>query len=398
MTLDEKLAAIRKELDEKRASAENHKVEIRSLLDKDTEEDTKKAQEVRSAFDKENAEIKDLEEKRGLYEEALKGDEQPARKAAVKQTSNRDALNNYIRSRGADTEGVQMIKTDVGTFAMIRAGEPTDASDVANSGLLSTDVAPTIKDDISYIPRRELQDVVDLAPYTTVQPVKNKKGSWPTLANATTRMSTVAELEKNPAMAKPEFGHVDWEVDTYRQALPLSQESIDDSEIDLMGLNDENAGQIKLNTRNYAVASAMKQFTPQNVASIDDLKKLNNVTLPHVYARGLIASASFYNWLDTEKDNNGRYLLQDSIISPSGKTVLGIPILVVDDDILGASGEAHAFFGDIKRAIFYANRADFMVRWVDDQIYGQYLQAGMRFGVSVADTKAGYFLTYSPKA
>lgn len=102
--------------------------------------------------------------------------------------------------------------------------------------------------------------------------------------------------------------------------------------------------------------------------------------------------------MDTVKDGNGRYLLQDSILTPSGKSVLGMPIAVVSDDTLGAAGEAHAFLGDIKRAILFANRADFMVRWVDDQIYGQFLQAGMRFGVSVADEKAGYFLTYTPKA
>jgi HK97 family phage major capsid protein len=70
-------------------------------------------------------------------------------------------------------------------------------------------------------------------------------------------------------------------------------------------------------------------------------------------------------------------------------------VVVVSDETLGAAGEAHAFLGDIKRAVLFANRADFMIRWVDDNIYGQYLQAGMRFGVAKADEKAGYFLTYS---
>ena len=127
------------------------------------------------------------------------------------------------------------------------------------------------------------------------------------------------------------------------------------------------------------------------------MKHINNVDLDPAYSRVIIASQSFYNFLDTVKDGNGRYLLQDSILTPSGKSVLGMPIAVVSDDTLGEAGEAHAFLGDIKRAILFANRADFMVRWVDDQIHGQYLQAGMRFGVSAADKKAGYFLTYTPK-
>lgn len=102
--------------------------------------------------------------------------------------------------------------------------------------------------------------------------------------------------------------------------------------------------------------------------------------------------------MDTVKDGNGRYLLTDSILTPSGQSVLGMPIVVVSDDTLGAAGEAHAFLGDIQRAILFEYRADYLVRWTDDQILGTYLTAGMRFGVSVADEKAGYYCTYTHKA
>ena len=63
--------------------------------------------------------------------------------------------------------------------------------------------------------------------------------------------------------------------------------------------------------------------------------------------------------------------------------------------MLGAAGEAHAFIGDLARAVLYANRKDIQVRWVDDNIYGQYLQAVVRFDTKAADTNAGYFVTYN---
>jgi len=47
-----------------------------------------------------------------------------------------------------------------------------------------------------------------------------------------------------------------------------------------------------------------------------------------------------------------------------------------------------------------ADRLDIQVRWVDNDIYGQYLQAVTRFCAVKADEKAGYFLTQgaAPKA
>ncbi|QFR23107.1 phage major capsid protein [Schleiferilactobacillus harbinensis] len=399
MNLAEKLAAIKKAIEEKRAALPKLGEEVRTLAEKaESDEEFKAAQDKRTAFEAAEKEIKDLEAKRSLYEAAIKGDEEPTNTPAqeTEEHNYREAMNRYLHSRGREGEGVQFEKTDQGTFAILRA-DPTDASDVANAGVKSPDVKPTIPETISYVPQRELQTVVDLKPFAQVFQASTQKGNYPTVANATTKMATVAELEKNPAMAKPEFKQVAWEVATYRQALPISQESIDDSQIDLVGLIQTNAQQIKVNTTNSAIAAALVTFAAKTVSTIDDLKHINNVDLDPAYNRAIIASQSFYQWLDTVKDGNGRYLLQDSILTPSGKSVLGMPIAVVSDETLGKAGEAHAFLGDVKRAVLFANRADFMVRWVDDQIYGQFLQAGMRFGVAKADEKAGYFLTYTPK-
>lgn len=68
---------------------------------------------------------------------------------------------------------------------------------------------------------------------------------------------------------------------------------------------------------------------------------------------------------------------------------------MVEDELFGAAGEAHAFIGDLGRAVLYANRKDIQVRWVDNEVYGQYLQVVTRFDTKAADTKAGYFVTYN---
>ena len=93
------------------------------------------------------------------------------------------------------------------------------------------------------------------------------------------------------------------------------------------------------------------------------------------------------------KDKNGQYLLHQPIADGSPVTLLGVPVTVVEDTALGKSGEAHAWIGDLKRAVIMADRLDIQVRWVDNDVFGQYLQAVTRFDVESADKKAGYFVT-----
>ncbi|WP_158106783.1 phage major capsid protein [Companilactobacillus bobalius] len=87
----------------------------------------------------------------------------------------------------------------------------------------------------------------------------------------------------------------------------------------------------------------------------------------------MVAPRSFYQWLDTLKDGNGRYLLQTDVKTASGASIFGIPVYKIDDDLFWAKSDAHAFIGDLNRAVFYADRAQITARWVDDTVYGHYL-------------------------
>ena len=166
--------------------------------------------------------------------------------------------------------------------------------------------------------------------------------------------------------------------------------------VDLISIVAETVSQIKVNTTNAAIADVLKSFTAKTVANVDDIKKILNVDLDPAYDVAFVVSQSFYQILDTLKDVNGRYLLQDSITAVTGKVLLDKPVFVLSDEILGASGEAKAFVGDVKRGVLFADRKDLGLRWADNEIYGQYLQAVLRFGVKKVDAKAGYFVTFTP--
>jgi len=272
---------------------------------------------------------------------------------------------------------------------------------VRDAGLKTGDIGAMIPEEIIYNPEAEVNSVADLSALVTKTPATTGSGTYPVLKRATAVMNSVAELEENPALAKPEFENVTWKIATYRGAIPISEESIQDTQVPLMPVIQKNASEQRLNTLNKAISAKLVTFnakasTADTVA--DDLKHVLNVDLDPAYDKSIVVSQSAYQVLDTLKDKEGRYLLQESITAASGLTLFGKSVVVVNDELLGQVGEAHIWVGDLKRAILYVNRVDTQISWVKNEIYGQYLGLAMRFDVEVADKSAGYFVTVGASA
>lgn len=262
----------------------------------------------------------------------------------------------------------------------------------------SDDVGVTIPEDIKYIPEKEVKTVQDLSELVQKTSVSTASGKYPILKRANAKFNTVAELEKNPELARPEFETINWEVETYRGSIPISQEALDDSVANLTAIVSENINEQKINTLNEKIGDVLKAFNPTSISDVDDLKAIINVKLDPGYDRQIICTQSFYQKLDTLKDGNGRYLLQDSIINTAGNTVLGMNVTVVRDDLLGENGDALAFIGDVKRGVLFADRTDVSVQWIENEIYGKYLMGAFRFDVKQADKNAGFFVTFEDAA
>lgn len=353
-----------------------------SLLDKADKADAKDIKEIRSKVTAMNTELEeakaDLDDLKTLEEEE-KRSFVPEVKDGPKHGGG-----------GSSKDKLEIQKRAINAYIHTR-----DASSATEVGLKSADAEVTIPKDIQYIPKEEVKTVTDLSKLVTQFTPTTASGTYPIVKRATAKLHTVAELEKNPELAKPEFIQREWKVDTYRGAIPLSQEAIEDSAADLIGIVSNNAMEQKINTTNAAISTLLQGFTAKSVSGsdVDAIKHILNVDLDPAYQRNIIASQSFYQYLDTLKDKNGRYLLNDPITTGSPAMLLGVPVTVIEDNLLGKDGEAHAFIGDIKRAVLYANRSDIQIRWVDNDIYGTYLRASLRFGVAKADENAGYFVT-----
>lgn len=390
---DEKIKELKASINSLSTTIADKTAQVKNALEAD---DLEKARTIKNEIDTAKEELKTAKADLELFEATkISGgaENKTGREIETDDMTYRDKVNAFLHSKGTVVnEGLRFDGKDEVLIAMNEVTPVAPTTD----GVKKTDTTKITSEELVTTPIREIKTTVDLKPFTTIYPAKKASGKYPILKKATSKMVSVAELEKNPKLAKPEFEQVDWAVETYRGAIPVSQESVDDADVDLISIVAETVGQIKVNTTNAAIADVLKSFTAKTVANVDDIKKILNVDLDPAYDVAFVVSQSFYQILDTLKDGNGRYLLQDSITAVTGKVLLGKPVFVLSDEILGASGEAKAFVGDFKRGVLFADRKDLGLRWADNEIYGQYLQAVLRFGVKKVDAKAGYFVTFTP--
>ncbi|MFT9267008.1 phage major capsid protein [Oenococcus sp.] len=293
--------------------------------------------------------------------------------ADEKKTEMRSVLNAFIHSHGKTVK--------------------PEARDTGQ--LVSTDLGMLIPEEISYQPQDTPMTVVDLSQYVHTFPTTAASGKYPVRGQITDRFYTAEELAANPKLKANTYTPVPWSVDTYRGELDISEEAIDDSAIDLTGEVNSQLHELSLNTKNFLIASQLKSFTAKPIVTLDDLKAIINVSLDPAYNKTLVASQSFYNFLDTLKDGNGRYLLQDSITSPSGKVVLGLPVLPVSDTLIGDAGGQNAFIGDLYRGVLMPLRKETYVNWVTNENYEQKMLGALRTCASTADAGAGFFVTHT---
>lgn len=378
-----------KELKDKLSSKDDQLTKIGDEITAAMVDDTANAEtirdlkEQRTTVTKERDELKnqiaDAEKKQvnnHILENTKEKEVQPMHEIENKQTATKKAINDYLHSQGK-------------------------VKDASALQVTSVEADPILPKEIIYNPESEINSVSDLKNYVTTTPVTTASGSYPILQRATDVLPTVEELKENPKLAEPNFKDVEWKVQTYRGAIPLSQEAIADAAVDLTGLVGKNVQEKVVNTTNSAISDKLKTFTAVSstqATMVDDIKKALNVTLDPAYAPTVIASQSFYNLLDTLKDANGQYIFHQDITGKSDGVLQGINVIRVNDTLLGAAGEAHAFIGDLSKAILFADRQEVSLSWADDKIWGVYLMAALRFDIEVADEDAGVFMTVAEGA
>lgn len=164
------------------------------------------------------------------------------------------------------------------------------------------------------------------------------------LRSVHTGFAKVGEGKKIPKTGRPQFGIMEFKIDKYAGYMPVTNELLEDSDVNIAAeiigwLADEG-----LATKNNLVLDKIGALNVA-MASLDDLKKAVNVTLGAKFAGmiKIVTNDDGLQYLDTLKDETGRELLKANADTNSPfKMVLAIgaqniPIVVVPNEVLATA-------------------------------------------------------------
>lgn len=402
MFLEEK---IKKNTEERNVAANQYnefRAEAESILSREntSDEELKCAKELQGKMNECESKITKLDEQRSLYQKTLKGDLKPVAEVAKKSTKQdnsqdyRSKVNEYIRSKGTKRpEGLSTFEDGIVI--------PKEMFRAANSdaGIVSDDVSRLIPEEKSYSPIYKASSNTDLRSFLPVHKAPTKSGSVPVISNPLGRVPSVDELNDNPKLPKPEQTEIDYKVATYRSAIAIAQETLDDSSEDLLSLVVRHAKKMQLNTYNYAVVKKLSDFENKTVSSLDDLMKLDDEDLDMIYDenRCYIVSQSLFAEMKKIKDATGRPMLQPDVTQPTQNLFNGLPVYKLSDKVFGEKGTKVGFFGDIAQALMFIDRTQLTLSWERPDVYGKELAIYFRFDITQIDKDAGFFIKWDDK-
>lgn len=219
-----------------------------------------------------------------------------------------------------------------------------------------------------------------LADYVTVKQVSVGQGSYPISSNDPSRvLATKAELAQIGDVDAGIKG-VDFAAKTRAGKIYLSNELLDDNAIDFKAEVQAQLQKLVDNTDNSQILTLLKSLTAQTAKSLDDVKALKNTKLDPSLTPIVIVNQSGFNWLDTLKDNEGRYMLTTDVQAPTGKALFGLPVVELADSVLPnvATGKFPIYIGDLAETIALFRRNQVAVNWQQFDSYTQGLAVVVR--------------------
>lgn len=276
------------------------------------------------------------------YEQFIKGEKE---KMTEKTIINNDAktetrsFEDFIRSRGEMRDGL----TTSGATAVIPEEVVTPVLELKNSKY-------------------------NLAQYATVKTVSAGSGHYPIAKrNNTAVLATKEELADIADVDANMFEDVPFDVKTRAGKIALSNEIVDDSAVDIVAEVKNQLQKLVDNTDNQNIMKVLTSdpFKKENATTTDDLKKIFNVDLDPALNKMWLVNQSGFNYLDTLKDNEGRYLLQPNPTAASGFSLFGAPVVMISDTVMpnNSDGSFPMIAGDIAEAVAVFRRNQVTAQW-----------------------------------
>ena len=204
--------------------------------------------------------------------------------------------------------------------------------------------------------KASLIDLVD------VENVSTNKGSRTYKKRSQqTGFTKVGEGGKIPGGTTPQ-------IEKYAGYFPTTNELLADSDANITGVLVSWIGDESRVTRNKLILNVINQKEKTDLAGIDDIKKALNVTLGQAFkgTSKIITNDDGLQYLDTLKDNDGKYLLQPNPAQPmqmvlcAGATRIAVFVIpnadLPSDTATEGSRKIPMIIGDLKEGVKFFDR------------------------------------------
>ena len=182
-----------------------------------------------------------------------------------------------------------------------------------------------------------------------------------------TPFDNVDEAAEFPEVSTPQFRKIDYRVKKKGGILKVTQELLSDSAENIIRYLKRWIAKKAKATRNFMIVAKIREITKGAevpVEGLDDLKKIFNILLDPAIAitAGVVTNQDGYNWLDTLKDKDGKYVLQPDPTRPTGTLLFGkYPVKKVSNKTLQSVAAEGGYkvpivCGDLKEAITIFDR------------------------------------------
>lgn len=239
-----------------------------------------------------------------------------------------------------------------------------------------------------------------LSDYATVKNVSVGQGSYPIAGNDPSKVLATKAENAEIGDVDPEVTGVEFKTQTRAGKIFISGELAEDSAINFSAEIQDQMAKLVDNTDNAQIVAKLKTLTPVVVKSVDDIKQAKNTKLDPSLQPVVVVNQSAFNWLDTQKDSEGRYLMSEDIQAPTGRSLFGLPVVELSDAVLPnvAANKFSMFVGDLAETIAIFRRNQVTTKWQQFSNYSSGLAIIMRNDYEFIDQSATVALTIDTTA
>lgn len=183
-----------------------------------------------------------------------------------------------------------------------------------------------------------------------------------------TPFDNVEEESEFPDVSTPQFENIPYKIKKKGGILKVTRELLQDTAENILSYLRRWIAKKSKATRNALIINKINEMTNGKevaITGVDDIKKIFNVNLDPDIASGsiIITNQDGFNWLDTQKDATGNYILQSDPTQRTKELLFGkYPIVKMSNKTLKTTAKKVPFIcGDLKEAITLFDRENMSI-------------------------------------